>query len=185
MNSPASHLPRPLIAGIGFVSSIPALVAQLPGRLPGIAITSAIEARTKYLEYLRAGEAFLGGADGAAARPGADRTTVPDSSRGGVRASVRDDAPVAPPAAVPNAAQDTVRPVAQAAFDRIPADPNPDAADLPIENYDGLSLASIRARLPRLDSVDVRDLIDYETAHAARLPVLTMLENRLAKLADD
>jgi hypothetical protein len=177
MNSPASHLPRPLVAGIGFVSSIPALVAQLPGRLPGIAITSAIEARTKYLEYLRAGEAFLGGSDSGTASRGTDRDSVPDS--------VRDEAPVGPPAAVPTTAQDTVRPIAQAAFDRAPADPNPDAADLPIENYDGLSLASIRARLPRLDSVDVRDLIDYETAHAARLPVLTMLENRLAKLADD
>ena len=169
MNSPASHLPRPLVAGIGFVSSIPALVAQLPGRLPGIAITSAIEARTKYLEYLRAGEAFLGGADSRTA----DRDTVADG------------VPDTDPDTVPETVGDRGRPLAQAAYDRAPADPNPDAADLPIENYDGLSLASIRARLPRLDSVDVRDLIDYETAHAARLPVLTMLENRLAKLADD
>ena len=165
MNSPASRLPRPLVAGIGFVSTIPALVAQFPGRLPGIAITSAIEARTKYLEYLRAGEAFLGGADGRTA----DRDSVVD----------------AVPETVTDLASDRGRPFAQAAYDRAPADPSPDEADFPIENYDELSLASIRARLPRLDSVDVRMLIDYETAHAARLPILTMLSNRLAKLADD
>jgi len=165
MNSPVSRLPRPFVAGIGFVSSIPALVAQLPSRLPGIALTSAIEARTKYLEYLRAGEALLGGGEDR----GRHHDAVPDTDHD----------------ADPDTFVDMGRPVAQAAYDRADADPSPDAADLPIEDYDGLSLASIRARLPRLDSVDIRELIDYETTHAARLPVLTMLSNRLAKLADD
>jgi hypothetical protein len=127
ISSPSRLLPRPVIAGIGFASTIPALLADLPARLPGVAISSVIEARARYLEYLRAGEALLASSD-------------------------------TPAAAV-------------------------SATDLPIENYDGLSLAAIRARLPRLDVVDVENLRDYESTHAKRASVLTMLDNRLAKLA--
>lgn len=53
---------------------------------------------------------------------------------------------------------------------------------LPLEDYDHLTLGSLRARLPRLDAVALVQLLDYERAHAHRLPVLTMLENRIAKL---
>jgi hypothetical protein len=55
---------------------------------------------------------------------------------------------------------------------------------LPLEDYDHLTLGSLRARLPRLDAVALVQLRDYERAHAHRLPVLTMLENRIAKLAN-
>ena len=54
---------------------------------------------------------------------------------------------------------------------------------LPIEGYDGLTLGSLRARLPKLDAVALVQLRDYERAHAHRLPVLTMLENRIAKVS--
>ena len=53
---------------------------------------------------------------------------------------------------------------------------------LPLEDYDHLTLGSLRARLPRLDAVALVQLRDYERAHAHRLPVLTMLENRLGKI---
>ncbi len=53
---------------------------------------------------------------------------------------------------------------------------------LPLEDYDHLTLGSLRARLARLDAVALVQLRDYERAHAHRLPVLTMLENRLAKI---
>lgn len=55
---------------------------------------------------------------------------------------------------------------------------------LPLEDFDHLTLGSLRARLPRLDAVALVQLRDYERAHANRLPVLTMLENRIAKLAN-
>lgn len=54
---------------------------------------------------------------------------------------------------------------------------------LPLEDYDHLTLGSLRARLPRLDPVALVQLRDYERAHAHRLPVLTMLENRIAKVS--
>ena len=55
---------------------------------------------------------------------------------------------------------------------------------LPLEDYDHLTLGSLRARLPKLDAVALVQLRDYERAHANRLSVVTMLENRIAKVAN-
>src|SRR5262249_55299291 len=54
--------------------------------------------------------------------------------------------------------------------------------EAPLPGYDGLSLASLRARLRNLDVTQVRQLAEYERAHAARDDVLTMFERRIAKL---
>jgi hypothetical protein len=56
------------------------------------------------------------------------------------------------------------------------------AAAAPLPNYDELSVASLRARLRNLDVAQVRELTEYERAHAARADVLTMFERRIAKL---
>jgi hypothetical protein len=61
----------------------------------------------------------------------------------------------------------------------LPAD---EAAALPVPGYDGLSLASLRARLRGLDAAQVRMLAGYERAHAARPDVLGMFERRIVKL---
>jgi hypothetical protein len=52
----------------------------------------------------------------------------------------------------------------------------------PLPNYDELSIASLRARLRNLDVAQVRQLAEYEKAHAARADVMTMFERRIAKL---
>jgi hypothetical protein len=52
----------------------------------------------------------------------------------------------------------------------------------PLPNYAGLSVASLRARLRSLDVTQVRQLADYERAHAARADVVSMFERRIAKL---
>ena len=57
----------------------------------------------------------------------------------------------------------------------------PDVAP-PLPNYGELTLPSLRARLRNLDVAQVRQLADYERAHAARADVLTMYERRIAKL---
>ncbi len=54
--------------------------------------------------------------------------------------------------------------------------------EAPLPNYDELSVASLRARLRNLDVTQVRQLAEYERAHAARADVLTMFERRIAKL---
>jgi len=57
-----------------------------------------------------------------------------------------------------------------------------DAADLPVPNYDALSLASIRARLRLLDLGQLKVLLDYEAANAERAEFLGMFERRIEKL---
>jgi hypothetical protein len=58
----------------------------------------------------------------------------------------------------------------------------PAAAEAPIANYDTLTIASLRARLRGLTMVQVRELIVYEQANAARADVIAMYERRVAKL---
>ncbi len=65
------------------------------------------------------------------------------------------------------------------------AEPEPLATTgtrLPLENYDELSLPSLRARLRGLDVGQVAELAAYERAHAARADVVTMFERRIEKL---
>lgn len=59
-----------------------------------------------------------------------------------------------------------------------------DRSDLPIQDFDNISLGSLRARLRSLSVEELVTLREWEQAHAQRLPVLTTLANRIAKLAD-
>jgi hypothetical protein len=72
-------------------------------------------------------------------------------------------------------------PVAEAVIDATPG-ATLSHDQLPLDDYDHLTLGSLRARLAKLDVVALVQLRDYERAHAHRLPVLTMLENRIAKV---
>jgi hypothetical protein len=54
--------------------------------------------------------------------------------------------------------------------------------ELPLDDYDHLTLAALRARLAKLDVASLIQLRDYERTHANRLSVVTMFENRIAKL---
>ncbi len=67
------------------------------------------------------------------------------------------------------------------AAEDLPLQPTRD--DLPIADFDGITVPSLRSRLRRLSVADLAVLREYEQAHAHRLPVLTMLDNRIAKLA--
>jgi hypothetical protein len=61
-------------------------------------------------------------------------------------------------------------------------DAAPTALPAPLPNYDELSIASLRARLRGLDVTQLRQLVEYEKAHAARGDVVAMFERRIAKL---
>jgi hypothetical protein len=56
--------------------------------------------------------------------------------------------------------------------------------DLPVPNYDQLSVASLRARLRVLDAGQVQTLLDYENSHESRPAVITLFERRLIKLGE-
>jgi hypothetical protein len=60
-----------------------------------------------------------------------------------------------------------------------------DHDELPLPDYDHMTLGSLRGRLRTLSVDQLVQLRDYEKAHADRLPVITMLENRIAKLSTD
>jgi hypothetical protein len=56
------------------------------------------------------------------------------------------------------------------------------AADLPLADFDHMSAPQLRGRLRRLDRVQLVQLLDYERAHADRVGIVLLLENRLTKL---
>jgi hypothetical protein len=58
------------------------------------------------------------------------------------------------------------------------------AAQLPLANYDELTVPSLRARLRNLSADQLGQLIAYEKSHADRADVITMFERRVTKLAE-
>jgi hypothetical protein len=91
---------------------------------------------------------------------------------------------VLPPDSVPAAAP---APAAAPVPDAAPAaaaDSAAPTAELPLANYDELTIASLRARLRNLSADQLGQLIEYEKSHAARPDVITMFERRVAKLAE-
>jgi hypothetical protein len=57
--------------------------------------------------------------------------------------------------------------------------------ELPIPDFDNVSLGSLRARLRSLSVEQLIALREWEQAHAHRLPVITLLDNRITKVAAD
>lgn len=61
-------------------------------------------------------------------------------------------------------------------------EPAPSHDALPLEDYDHLTVGSLRGRVRSLALPELRQVHAYETAHGNRLPVLTVLANRIAQL---
>ena len=57
--------------------------------------------------------------------------------------------------------------------------------ELPIPDFDNISLGSLRARLRKLSLEELVVLREWEQAHANRLPVVTTLDNRIARLHEE
>jgi len=68
--------------------------------------------------------------------------------------------------------------------DAAPAASAASTGALPVQNYDDLSIASLRARLRNLSADQLTQLVDYEKSHANREDVVQMFERRIAKLAE-
>jgi hypothetical protein len=56
--------------------------------------------------------------------------------------------------------------------------------ELPIPDYDQLSLPDLRHRVRSLEEGPLRRLFDHETEHGNRIPVLEILHARLKELHD-
>lgn len=123
------------------------------------------------------GAAVAGGTDSGTAGPG--RQTSPDEEPKGAPTpkAVQPDATRVDSAARPEVVQ-VVEQISQQF-----AGPAPTADALPLPDYDHLTLGSLRGRMRSLDLEQLVTLREYEKAHADRLPIVTMLDNRIAKLA--
>jgi hypothetical protein len=57
-------------------------------------------------------------------------------------------------------------------------------SELPLPDYDHLPVNALGHRIRTLDSDGITTLLAYEREHGNRLPVITVLENRLAELRE-
>lgn len=79
-------------------------------------------------------------------------------------------------------AETTAAAEASAAPKAAPAAAPGAAGELPLANYDELTVASLRARLRNLSNDDLVQLKEYEAAHQNRPEVIKMFQNRLIKM---
>jgi hypothetical protein len=82
-------------------------------------------------------------------------------------------------AGAPGAVTDQVEQIAE----QLDLDEPTDRAELPIPDFDNVSLGSLRGRLRSLSLEQLVVLREWEQAHAKRLPVITLLDNRIAKVS--
>jgi hypothetical protein len=121
-----------------------------------------------------------------AAAPEAPEAVTPDAvtteaAAPEAEAAPAEAAPVAEAAAVTEAADAALAEAKAEADSKVEA---VEAAELPLPNYDELTIPSLRARLRNLSIPQLNQLIGYEQAHANRSEVIAMFERRLAKLAE-
>jgi hypothetical protein len=122
-------------------------------------------------------------AQGAVAEGAVAEGAVADSAapEGAVADSAAPEGAVADSAAPEGAVADTTAAADAAATQEEPhRQLQPD--ELPISDWDHASMPSLRARVARLTLDELLRLRAYETEHAGRLAVLTMLDNRIAKM---
>lgn len=93
--------------------------------------------------------------------------------------------PVEIPKLVETAATPEVVEAVEAVSAAVDAPPITTHDELPLADYDHMTLGSLRGRLRSLSVEQLVQIRDYEKAHAHRLPVVTLLDNRIAKLAHD
>ena len=127
----------------------------------------------------------------AAEAPAAAETPAPAPAPAATQATQAAEAVAEPATVAETVAAETVAPEETAAAETVTAqEPSASAeaaapetvAELPLANYDELTVASLRARLRNLSLDQLTQLIEYEKGHAARADVITMFERRIAKV---
>lgn len=203
--------PSPLIAAVGLAAVTADELRRLPSTLPSLLGSARALVRERYEELALHGQDVLSGLRGTAEPdPWSEIVVDPvlvdldtvdlDTVEVGVdfevdfeadleadlgRADVVAEPVTTPPAPVVpigltepvTLSEDQLDEVAQ-----LPSGADLDHADLPLEDFDHLTVPQLRGRLRTLALPQLVQLRDYETAHANRLPVLTLLDNRMAKL---
>jgi hypothetical protein len=159
--------PAPLAAVVGLAAEAAGQLRKLPDLLD--------VARERYDELALHGRDVLAG----------HRTTAPTPEAG---APAVQEPATEPPAPVPPLGRTEPVRISDDVLDEVaqltPGD-ELDHSDLPLADFDHQTVPQLRGRLRTLALPQLVQLRDYEQAHARRLPVLTLLDNRIAKLTDD
>ena len=178
-----SKLPAPVAAALGLVPTVLDGVRRLPGRaatLPVLAVSSALTvmetARREYDELATRGEQFVEQWRGQRA----EEAHAPEAKQ---EPTPTQDAHT--PTRVDTAATPEVVGTVEAVTAKVDAPEATSHDELPLPDYDHMTLGSLRGRLRSLSIEQLVTVRDYEKAHAHRLPVITLLDNRIAKLATD
>jgi hypothetical protein len=167
--------PSPLAAAVGLAAATADELRRLPTRLPAL-LENVRTVTRRYDELARHGQDVLAGRHAA--------PSTPELVDGSVEAIVEVPLTAAPRPAPPIGLTEPVE-LSEALLDEVaqlPSGAELRHADLPLEDFDHLTVPQLRGRLRTLALPELVQLRDYEQAHAARLPVLTLLDNRLAKL---
>jgi hypothetical protein len=178
----ADNLPKPVAAYIGLVAELPSAVVKLPQAI----VMKGFELAGRYEELARTGADLVAGRnpdEDDEVDEFADYPSIEGWGSAPLRAV--DDDPMAESAddAVPAALVDdpAAESLVRAAADR-ETEPSVVVSrqDLPIEDYDSLSAAALRAKVGALSTAQLAAVRDYEAAHAKRLTVLQLLERKIA-----
>ena len=192
-------VPTPLAAALGIVPTaietarrVPAKVVQLPLLAISTALTRWAEAQQRYDELAARGERFVAQVRGRNADLDemeveewlAEPVPTDNGSAPDPVAQITEllDQAARKPQRHDTAATPEVQAVVEDFAQTISGEP-PAHDELPLPDYDHMTLGSLRGRLRSLTAEDLVAVRDYEKAHADRLPVITLLENRIAKLA--
>jgi hypothetical protein len=116
---------------------------------------------------------------------------IATQARQAVRETVekaRTEQPAASPAAASPAATEAGAPGTATAqvekvTEQLKIEAPEDRSELPIQDFDNVSIGSLRARLRSLSLEQLVVLREWERAHADRLPIVTLLDNRIAKVS--
>jgi hypothetical protein len=206
-----STTPRPLAVAVGLAAVAADKARELPGRIVGLpdaavrlAWSTATAGYARYQQLAERGQDVLSGSPRAARDITARAAAAADLAAEDVQSLADRLDPDMPDADIPDTGADSARPehpagtvpppgAAEPVF--LPPDVQRDVAartpgalldhdDLPLADFDHLTVPQLRGRIRRLDIGDLVQLRDYERAHADRLPVITVLENRIAALVD-
>lgn len=187
-------LPTPVAAALGVIPTaidtakrVPAKVISLPVLAISTALTRWAEAQQRYDELAARGERFVAQVRGRSRElderdvqewlaepvPTEDSDVVAQVSDLLDRAGTRKRDTAAAPEVVA-LVEEVTESIGSGA---------PPHDELPLPDYDHMTLGSLRGRLRSLTVEQLIAVRDYEKTHADRLPVITLLENRIAKLA--
>ena len=187
-----TELPKPLALGVGLAVTIPTTAARIGQQVLVQAVTTGVELLGRGVEI---GNAFLGhhgsgygddedepfptytGLDTSAWGAGDDDAEVVQL----FEEDAQQDAPVEESAA--HEPPITLESGLAAAVEDRAEEPvtAPTRQDLPVEGYDGLSATALRSKVAGLSKGELEAVRDYESGHAKRVTVLSMLERQIAK----